>query len=258
MSQEPNQQLFEEIEIFENILASATDDVQTMELLQGLYASARETEKFLEMSRGIFVLHMENEKYSPAIATCEKVLTILPENEEFLNKMIEVSSISGISHSMTEEEPSTSYHVQGAIKLGEYFISQKFISKEELERLIGELSKNSGAIAPSLIDLAGRLHIMDTEYAVTTLSERLKIPYMDLSCYEIDRQLALKLSRDIACARMVMIFDQIKDLCMGATLNPLDKDAQMAVESLMGKKIQWHIVMPEHLQAQLKSVYKIQ
>lgn len=96
---------------------------------------------------------------------------------------------------------------------------------------------------------------IDTLYC--DLLDKVKLAYVPLEFYDIDRSIVKMLPEDITIGRLVLPFDLMSRTLMIATCNPFDVAAKSAAQKMLDYNIQWYVATPAAIAKALTEVYKL-
>ncbi len=96
---------------------------------------------------------------------------------------------------------------------------------------------------------------IDTLYC--DLLDKVKLAYIPLEIYDIDRSIVKMLPEEITIGRLVLPFDQMSRTLMIATCNPFDVAAKSAAQKMLDYNIQWYVATPAAIAKALTDVYKL-
>ncbi|MEO7932933.1 MAG: hypothetical protein ABIT76_07235 [Chthoniobacterales bacterium] len=96
---------------------------------------------------------------------------------------------------------------------------------------------------------------IDTLYC--DLLDKVKLAYIPLEIYDIDRSIVKMLPEEITIGRLVLPFDLMSRTLMIATCNPFDVAAKSAAQKMLDYNIQWYVATPAAIAKALTDVYKL-
>ena len=132
------------------------------------------------------------------------------------------------------------------------------IAKASLERVRERNEERpEGTLPFSLLEeicSAAQIPI-DTLYC--DLLDKVKLAYVPLEIYDIDRSIVKMLPEEITIGRLVLPFDLMSRTLMIATCNPFDVAAKSAAQKMLDYNIQWYVATPSAIARALTDVYKL-
>ncbi len=119
------------------------------------------------------------------------------------------------------------------IRLGDLLVQHKLITAEQLEQALAE-QKNSGRrLGATLIQMGA----VSERKLLGLLAEQLKLPFIDLSNYNLDSQIVRKLSEIQARRHRALVLQEAPDHFLVGLTDPTDIYAVDELQALLGKTI---------------------
>ncbi len=110
-------------------------------------------------------------------------------------------------------------------RLGEMLLAEGVVTPEQLEAAL-ELSAEIGVfVGQAMVEL----EYLDEEQLVTFLVRQCRIPHINLTDYDIDREIAELIPSDICRLHSVIPVDRLGNMLTVAMVDPLDDEAMEAV-----------------------------
>ncbi|MDX1698090.1 MAG: hypothetical protein R3308_07365, partial [Thiohalobacterales bacterium] len=104
------------------------------------------------------------------------------------------------------------------IRLGDLLIEHRLISQSQLESALEEQKKSGRRLGRVLIDMG----YVDEESMLKVLSEQLKIPYVDLSMFELNPRLVQLLPETDARRYRALVLKETTDGLLVVMGDPMD------------------------------------
>ncbi len=150
----------------------------------------------------------------------------------------------------------------GNAELAAFFGRSQMVSPEVLGAAVEEVNRwNAGrgeqTFAASLVREIVSAGQLEAESVLSCLLDRVKIAYIPLDEYEVDRGVGRQLPQELALAGLVAAFDRISTSVLVAIANPFDQETMRATEQALGCKVQWYLADPEAIVRVLRQVYRI-
>ena len=114
-------------------------------------------------------------------------------------------------------------------KIGEILIEQGSIATLQLKKALKVQSEEGGLLGETLV----RLQIITEEQLAVALAKQLKIPFIQLRNYNINRKALETIPGGIAKQHLVFPFDRDEGRVWVATADPLNQLGQQAIEEIL-------------------------
>ncbi len=119
------------------------------------------------------------------------------------------------------------------IRLGDLLVQHKLITQEQLEQALTE-QKNSGRrLGATLIQMGA----VSERKLLGLLAKQLKLPFIDLSNYDLDPYIVRKLSEIQARRHRALVLEEAADYFLVGLTDPTDIYAVDELQALLGKTI---------------------
>jgi hypothetical protein len=144
--------------------------------------------------------------------------------------------------------------------LANVLIAEKFASAQALDPLLQKvhLLRTEGTertIPVSLIALMAAEQLGKLEDILSMVVDKSKLPYLPLSIYDVDREIACLLPQDICWEHCIVPFDLISRSVMIATANPFDQAARQQAEAMLDYSVFWYVSPPADIVAALRRAH---
>lgn len=137
------------------------------------------------------------------------------------------------------------------LRLGELLLDAGVITDAQLEAALAEQEKLGCRLGEALI----RLELMDEDQLITAISEQLDVAHVDLTEFNVDQQLALRLPEITARRlRALVLAEQVDGYLVGMA-DPTDLLAEDELERQLGRPVHAAIVRERDLLRALDRVY---
>ncbi len=279
----PNEeaQLVQTIEMFEVIVQSQPDDVQSLEILKEAYAKLAREKDIVHTAKRIAEAYVQMGQLSSAILEYESILQKYPDDTEVQNALAEIenraSNLSG-GQPAAVEVPSASAPSEPAkdgkakpgarVDAGDFddgksamqklFVDAKLISVTDFEAFWPKVNPHDppGGVIDPFVQLLQDKGVLPIEKAIKFLAEKTRLGYMPLDKYDVDVEFARTFPRE-ACQRWCILpFDKMSKAVMVATTNPFNKAAIREIEAVTKNRIIWYLASPVDLTKTLKKIFR--
>ena len=289
ISEDENQQLLRTVEMFEAITESQPEDYQSWEILKEAYSKLGRRPESLRTSKKLAKAHISLGQISQAILEFEGILQEYPDDAEVLAALSEIEAKTAQlstarqpsgAPSLREDSkptpptptlavgaaapPSSSAPKQttedGNKALIDVLLAEKLITPQAVEPLVKRLASSpagssENAQALTLPQLLVDEQLLKLEDYLTLLVERSGLPYLPLSTYDVDRDAACLLPREICFENCIVPFDLISRSVLIATANPFDMKARNQAELMLAYNVFWYVTSPEEIQTALRRAH---
>ena len=136
-------------------------------------------------------------------------------------------------------------------KLGEILVEDGCLSLENLEEALQHQKKEGGLIGQILI----RLGYITEESLISAVGKQLHIPYLPLSNYSINMEVAAQLGEEFSRRHLFVVFDQDEKKIYAATADPVNEIALEEIHKKSKLKLQLFISTPSELYSMLDVIF---
>ncbi len=285
LSGEESQQLQRTVEMFEAITESQTDDYQSLEILKEAYNKLGRKDDALGISKRLAQAYIKLGQVSQAILEYEGISQEFPNDPEANTALEELkkktalddnpSSIPAPS-SAGDSKPkpplaggsarSSLSTVQrakpedGDRVLANVLIAEKVVTTHAVEPLLRKLCElrtdhTDRTHVLSLAPLLTTEQIVKLDDLLLVMVNKSRLPFMPLSIYDVDRDVAALLPQDICWQHCLVPFDLISRSLLIATANPFDQAARKQVEAMVDYHVFWYVAPPADIVAALRKAH---
>jgi tetratricopeptide (TPR) repeat protein len=285
ITEEENQQLLRTVEMFEAITESQPDDYQSLEILKEAYGKLGRKDDSLTASKKLAKVYLTHGQISQAILEYEGIVQEYPGDTDATTALAELANkTSPTGETPTVSAPSLAEDskphsppagvpagapltfsargkpADGDRALANVLIAEKFASAQALDPLLQKLHtlRTEGTertIPFSLIALMATEQLGKLEDIVSIVVDKSKLPYLPLSIYDVDREIACLLPQDICWEHCIVPFDLISRSVMIATANPFDQAARQQAEAMLDYSVFWYVSPPADIVAALRRAH---
>jgi tetratricopeptide (TPR) repeat protein len=284
ISEEEIQQLLRTVEMFEAITESQPDDYQSLEILKEAYSKLSRKEDSLRVSKKLAQLYVGLGQISQAILEYEGILQEYPNDASAaaaLGDLEQKTSKLAASHPTAapllaeDSKPSTpaggsagapalsstrAKAEDGDRALVNVMITDKFVTPQAVEPLLLRLKSMRENPADksqplSLVQLLVNEQMATLDDVLTWLIDKSALPYVPLSTYDVDRDVACLLPLDICLQCCIAPFDLISRSVLIATANPFDQAVRKQVEAMLDYSIFWYVTSPAEIMTALRRAH---
>lgn len=282
ISPEETQQLLRTVEMFEAITESQPDDYQSLEILKEAYSKLGRKADCLKISKRLAAAYVKNGQVSQAVLEYEGLAQEYPGDLEVKQALESLESITmppghTAAPSLTEHskiiQPSAggltgvrpvagsgSNPEAGDLALAEVLLQQKVITQQAVEPVLAKLrelrARTTDKITPlSLLPLLVAEQLAKLDDLLMLIVEKSRLPYLPLSQYDVDREIATLLPADVAWQHCLVPFDLLSRSVMVATANPFDEAARKQVEAMLDYHVFWYVTLPQDIAAVLRRAH---
>jgi hypothetical protein len=147
---------------------------------------------------------------------------------------------------------STDLHaaaIEGDRALANVLIAEKLITPQAAEPVLQKLkamrtSATDKSQPLSLCQLLVNEQIVKMEDILVALCDKSGLPYLPLSIYDVDRDIACLLPQEVCWKLSLIPFDLISRSVLIATANPFDQEARQQVAAMLDYNIFWYVTSP--------------
>ncbi len=257
------------IATFEGILEVFPEDVGALESLVIAYEQAGDTTKANEKAMLLAELLSEQQDWSKLNEICRHILAINPQNERAKNLLEKAQKEIGGNErgngtAQTGNKPATgikkgrvslALDLSGELEMAWFMLQKSQITQEQYEAAVSGLTETrmnpaTESTLSILHELAGmeRIHM---DRILGFLSAETMTPFIEVSRFEIDPDVAKRIPLNDAKRLGVLAFEHIRDEMMVAMLNPVDENLRKTLTEYLNCKIHFYLTSPEELQTAL-------
>ena len=138
-------------------------------------------------------------------------------------------------------------------RLGEILIEDGILAKEHLEEALSHQKKEGGLIGQILV----RLGYISEEDLIAAVGKQLKVPYLPLSNYSLNTDIAQQYSQDFCRRNQVIVFEQNEKYVYLALADPLNDLAIEEIQKKTGLKVQVFISTPTEILSMLDVIANV-
>jgi tetratricopeptide (TPR) repeat protein len=280
ISEEEIQQLLRTVEMFEAITESQHDDYQSLEILKEAYIKLSRTEDGLRVSKKLAQAYVNLGQISQAILEYEGILQEYPNDASVvaaLGELEQKTSMLAAEHATAapllaeDSKPSTPAggpagapalspnHLNaedGDQALADVLIADKFVTEQAVDPLLQRLktmreNPEDKSHPFSLVQLLVTEQISKLDDVLTFLINKSGLPYLPLSIYDVDRDVAHLLPLDVCMQFCIVPVDLISRSVLIATANPFDQVAHQQIEAMLDYGIFWYVSSPTEIMTTL-------
>ena len=287
ISEEELQQLRRTVEMFEAITESQPGDYQSLEILKEAYTKLSRKADGLRVSKKLAEAYVKIGQISQAILEYEGILQEYPNDEQATAALAELDAKTakiGVQHppaapSLAEDSKPTppagvpagapaisvlrSRAEEGDRALAHVLVAEKLISQQAVDPLLHKLkgmrtSPVDGAQPLSLVQLMANDQIAKLDDILALLADKSGLPYLPLSIYDVDREIACQLPQDICWEFNIVPFDLISRSILIATANPFDQATRKQVQAMLNYNIFWYISPPAEISTVIRRAHGLE
>jgi hypothetical protein len=149
---------------------------------------------------------------------------------------------------------------EGDQALANILIAEKVVVPQSVQPLLKRLQLDRASSAQRGYPLNLLQLLVDEQAtmmmdALGVVQNKCNLPYLPLGYYDVDRDVAVTLPKDVACHFCVIPFDLISRSVLIATANPFDLASQEIVKSFIGQHIFWYLSPPADIVTAIQRVH---
>jgi len=137
-------------------------------------------------------------------------------------------------------------------QLGELLVSSNMITQEQLNEALKVQTEKGGLIGQILVTLG----YLSEEAIAQALTAQYGFPYLPLSGYEIDPEVAKIIPEHVAVQYGLIAVDRVGSILTVAMTNPLNAQAVEDIEMITHYKVQIFVTTATDLSEAVKRCYK--
>jgi tetratricopeptide (TPR) repeat protein len=278
---EESQQLLQTIEMFEAIVKSQPDDYQSLEILKETYTKLGQQADSLRTSRKLAETYVKLGQISQAILEYEGILQAVPNDAVSRSALNQLSAqTSGASELPTtgtpplpedsKPTPPTGVAAEAAglasittapgRALADALIAEKLLTPQAVEPLLRRV-RDGQAVALekkqplTLAQLVVDDNIAKLEDVLGAMMDRSGLPYLPLSVYDVDRDIAALLPVEICLRHCVLPVDLISRSVLVVTADPFCPTLRNEVTAALDYHIFWYIAAPAEIASAIRRTH---
>lgn len=287
ISESDNQQLLRTVEMFEAITGSQSDDYQSLEILKEAYSKLNRREDFLRTSKKLAAAYVSLGQISQGILEYEGILQENPQDADALKVLQDFEARNAKLHEVVESKapatvvdskpippvparragtgvpPSTDWIAkacEGDRALANVLVAEKIISAQSVEPLLKRLKADRAGntqkgLPMNLLQLLADEQAAQLVDVLGAVQHKSNLPYIPLGYYDVDRDVAVKLPKEVACNFCIVPFDTISRSVLIATANPFDVAGQEIIKSYITQHIFWYVSPPADIVTAIQRVH---
>lgn len=148
----------------------------------------------------------------------------------------------------------------GELALVTALIAEGVVTRAAVNPLLQRLPAERAAAVQTgqtltLLQLLASEQLAKLDDLLAIVVERSGLPYLSLATYDVDRDIACLLPREIAFEFCLIPFDRISRCVLIATANPLDAAICERVRALMGCDLFWYVSSPAEITNALRQAH---
>lgn len=277
-------QLLRTVEMFEAITDSQPDDYQSLEILKEAYNRLGRHDDCRRITKKLARSYCDVGQISQAILEYEGVLQEYPDDEEIKKALEELEAKtskltslhgSGAPSLVEDSKPkppagepagalsSKNLADQAALAdrhLAKVLIAEKILTAKATDPLLQRLQlQRPEAMAKgqtrTLAQLLVDEQLLKMEDLLVALLDKSQLPYLPLSNYDVDRDIACLLPRDLCFTFGIIPFDIISRSVLIATCNPFNQAVHEHIRNTLDYNPFWYVAVPGEINAALRAVH---
>jgi hypothetical protein len=284
ITEEEIQQLLRTVEMFEAITDSQPEDYQSFEILKEAYNKLGRQADSLRISKKLASIYVNLGQISQAILEYEGILQECPSDASAISALAELAAktskinvpVHSAAPSLAEDSkptPSAGAPAGAPVStdlddlacesdriLANALGAEKFLTPQAaapmLQRLKALRANAADRSQPlSLCHLMANEQFAKMEDILMVLSDKSGLPYLPLSIYDVDRDIASLLPADWCWKFCVVPFDSISRSVLIATANPFAQEVRQRITTLLKQNVFWYVSSPMEIVGALQRAY---
>ncbi len=284
MSEEEIQQLLRTVEMFEAITDSQPEDYQSFEILKEAYNKLGRQPESLRISKKLASIYVNLGQISQAILEYEGILQECPDDANAVAALRDLEAktskintpASTAAPSLAEDSKPTpsagapagaptaidmdALAEESDCALATALGAEKILTPQAAVPLLQKLkslraNKTDRTHALSLCQLMADEQYAKLDDILTVLCDKSGLPYLPLSIYDVDRDIANLLPEALCWELCLVPFDQISRSVLIATTNPFAQQVRQRITSLVNQNVFWYISSPAEITAALQRAH---
>ena len=150
----------------------------------------------------------------------------------------------------------------GDLALAAALVAEGALTRAAVNPLLQRLQLERGAAVKdgqtlTLLDLLVSEQLATLEDLLSIIVDRSGFPYMPLATYDVDRDVACLLPRDLAFEFCLIPFDRISRSVLIAVANPLDPAIRDRIRVLIDYDLFWYVSAPAEITSALRRAHDL-
>lgn len=154
-------------------------------------------------------------------------------------------------HPQAGEPPKKPSPPGRRMRIGDALIAQGLLNEDQLSQALALQKKSGQRLGAVLVEM----HLVTEKDIVEVLSKQLKVPYIDLSNYLIDPNIARLIPEDLAKRHMIIPINKVGNKLTVAMVDPLNILATDDVEIRTGFLVKPVVATPTDINKAMQDVY---
>jgi hypothetical protein len=139
-------------------------------------------------------------------------------------------------------------------------LAEKLITVQAVEPLLKRLASSPAGSSENAQPLTLPQLLIDEQLIkledfLSLLVDRSGLPYLPLSTYDVDRDAACLLPRELCFENCIVPFDLISRSVLIATANPFDLAVRSQAQIMLAYNVFWYVTSPEEIQTALRRAH---
>ena len=264
------------IEMFEVIVQSQSGDTQSLEILKEAYSKLGREDDVVNTSKRIAQAYLQQGQLSSAILEYETVLQRRPEDADVRTalKQIEDKASSAVGQPISDMMAMASVDTtrlrhktraaateavdDGRKSLYKVFVESKLITAGDFDlcwRNV-DLSVAPPDVVEPFIQMLHEKGIYLVEKSLRLLSDKSRMAYLPLDCYDIDMDLARGFPAEVCRRWCVLPFDRMSKAILVATANPFNQQAAKELAEATTHRLLWYVATPNDIVSNLRKAFR--
>ena len=148
----------------------------------------------------------------------------------------------------------------GDLALAVALIAEGVVTRAVVDPLLQRLAVEREAAvkagqAMTLLQLLSDEHLATLDDLLSILVERTGLPYLPLSTYDVDRDVACLIPKELAFEFCLIPFDRISHCMLVAVANPLDTVIRDRIRALINCDLFWYVSAPGEISNALRAAH---
>lgn len=271
---EESQQLLQTIEMFEAIVKSQPDDYQSLEILKEAYSKLGRQADGLRISRRLAEIYVKFGQMAQAILEYEGILQEAPHDaaarvalQQLEAKTAGCNVVPATDTPLLPEDskptpaagvaagaagPVTTGKPAPGRALADALIAEKLITPQAVEPLLQRIHDDQAAALEKKQPLTLAQLIVDDRIAkledvLSAMMDHSGLPYLPLSMYDVDRDIAYLLPVEMCLRLCVVPVDLISRSVLVATADPFCPVLRNEVAMALDYHIFWYVAAPAEI-----------
>ncbi len=286
ITEEETNQVLRTVEMFEAITESQPDDSQSLEILKEAYNKLGRQTDSLRISRKLAGAYVHLGQLSKAILEYEGILQEYPDD---VNARAALTELESKASRLTAPQPSgtvpsaehSKHRADHAaptgpspvlthpaafnadVALAEILVAEKVATFETIQSLLQRLPiERTAAVQQgqtlTLVQLMVDDKVAKPDDILVAIVNRSGLPYLPLSVYDVDRDVACLLPRDVCFQHCIVPFDLISRSVLIATANPFDTAVRERMRTMVDYNPIWYVSSPGDITQALRRAHGLE